>query len=163
MIYPEVHFPMEASLCWSGMESQGSPNSHQCHTGISSCPHQCGVPRTTMGPLSAVTKPVQGWGNLHNLIGGSQQNPEAPKSPEQQRPCRASKHPRGTSSRAPKHPRVISFSTFTSTNHRGEIKPMQPMQWQEHKKCSNPSLSNPTNETNAMKGEDRKNKDELNN
>src|SRR5664279_1461999 len=92
MMYHEVHFPMEASLRWSGVESQGSPNSHQWHTVISSCPHQCGVPRTTsfphqcgvprttMGPLRAVTKPVQGWGNLHNLIGGSQQYSEAPIS-----------------------------------------------------------------------------------
>ena len=28
--------------------------------------------RSTMGHLRAVTKPVQAWGNLHNLIGGSQ-------------------------------------------------------------------------------------------
>jgi hypothetical protein len=26
-----------------------------------------------MGHLRAVTKPVQAWGNLHNLIGGSQE------------------------------------------------------------------------------------------
>jgi hypothetical protein len=30
---------------------------------------------TTMGHLRAVTEPVQAWGNLHNLIGGSQETP----------------------------------------------------------------------------------------
>src|SRR5664279_2977390 len=94
MIYSKVHFPVETSLRWSGMESPGSPNSRQLHTVISSCPHQCGVPRTTMGRLRAVTEPVQGWGNLHNLIRGSQQYPEAPKAPEQQRPSRALQVPK---------------------------------------------------------------------
>src|SRR5664279_4132562 len=106
MIYSKVHFPVETSLRWSGMESPGSPNSHQWHTVISSYPHQCGVPRTTMGPLRAVTKPVQGWGNLHNLIGVFQQYPEAPR---QQRPSRAPKYPRGTSSREPKSNKRLNF------------------------------------------------------
>jgi hypothetical protein len=35
------------------------------------------------------------------------------------------------------------------------------MQWQEHTKCSNPSLPNPTKATNAMEGYERKNKDEI--
>jgi hypothetical protein len=35
------------------------------------------------------------------------------------------------------------------------------MQWQEHTKCSNPSLPNPTKETNAMEGYERKNKEEI--
>jgi hypothetical protein len=35
------------------------------------------------------------------------------------------------------------------------------MQWQEHTKCSNPSLPNPTKATNAMKGYERKNKEEI--
>src|SRR3989337_2943066 len=41
-------------------------------------------------------------------------------------PSRAPRHPRGTSSRVPKHPRVISFSNFTATYHRGELKPYAP-------------------------------------
>ena len=56
----------------------------------------------------------------------------ATKTPRQQQPSRAHKYPRGTSSRAPKYPRVTSFSTSTQSNPRGELKPMQPMQWQEH-------------------------------
>jgi hypothetical protein len=48
--------------------------------------------------------------------------------------------------------------TFTSTNLRGELKPMHPMQWQEHTKCSNPSHPNFTKETNAMERYERKNK-----
>ena len=54
-------------------------------------------------------------------------------------------HPRGTSSwehNAPKSNKLLKLQS--STNPRGEHKPMQQMQWQEHKKCSNPSLPNPT-------------------
>jgi hypothetical protein len=36
------------------------------------------------------------------------------------------------------------------------------MQWQEHTKCSNPSLSNPTKATNVMGQYERKNKEEIN-
>jgi hypothetical protein len=32
------------------------------------------------------------------------------------------------------------------------------MQWQEHTKCTNPSLPNPTKATNAMGEDERKNK-----
>jgi hypothetical protein len=35
------------------------------------------------------------------------------------------------------------------------------MQWQEHTKCSTPSLPNPTKATNAMEGYERKNKEEI--
>jgi hypothetical protein len=35
------------------------------------------------------------------------------------------------------------------------------MQWQEHTKCSNPSLPNPTKATNAVEGYERKNKEEI--
>ena len=86
--------------------------SAQWLTLFSSCLHQCGVPRSTMGPLRAVTDPVQGWGNLHNLIGGSQQYPasyrnseiatrsRATKTPRQQQPSRILQVPKRTSSRA---------------------------------------------------------------
>ena len=37
---------------------------------------------------------------------------------------------------------------------------MHQMQWQEHTKCSNPSLRNPTKATNAMEGFKTKNKEE---
>ena len=36
---------------------------------------------------------------------------------------------------------------------------MQLMQWQEHTKCSSPSLSNPTKATKAMEEYERKNKE----
>jgi hypothetical protein len=35
------------------------------------------------------------------------------------------------------------------------------MQWQEHTKCSNPSLSNPTKATNTIEEYERKNKEEI--
>jgi hypothetical protein len=35
------------------------------------------------------------------------------------------------------------------------------MQWQEHKKCSNPSLPNPNKSINSMEGYERKNKEEI--
>ena len=81
-------------------------------------PHQCGVPRTTMGRLRAVTEPVQGWGNLHNLIGDSQQYPEAPKDLRQQKPSRAPKYLRGTSSRelqVPKSNKLLNFNFHESS------------------------------------------------
>jgi hypothetical protein len=40
------------------------------------------------------------------------------------------------------------------------MEPMQPMQWQEHKKCSNPSPLNSTKATNAMRIYERKNNGE---
>ena len=41
-----------------------------------------------------------------------------------------SKYPRGQALGHSKYPRVTSFSTSTQSNPRGELKPMQPMQWQ---------------------------------
>src|SRR5664279_2140688 len=132
MIYPEVHFPMEASLRWRGVESQ-CLQAPQWLTLFSSCLHQCGVSRSTMGPLRAVTDPVQGWGNLHNLIGGSQQYPASYKSFEIATRSRKLPKLRDNNNRLgnSKYLRGTSFSTSTSTYHRGELKPMQ---WQEHKK-----------------------------
>ena len=74
------------------------------------------------------------------------------------KPSRVPTCPRGTSSREPKYPRVTSYSTSLSTNHRGELKPMQLMQWQEHTKWSRSSNPNPTKATNAWEGLGRKNK-----
>jgi hypothetical protein len=54
----------------------------------------------------------------------------------------------------------ISF-LLSPPNLRGELKPMHQMQWQEHTKCSNPSLPNPTKATNATEGYERKNKEEI--
>ena len=190
MIYPEVHFPMEASLRWSGAESQS-----ELRIDVNGTPyllrvlHQCVEARTTMLPLRSTTKPLQGWGTLHNLIGGSHQIPRATKTPRIFTRLRHTpqlnwrlptisrsyqnsenhnnrlghpKYPRGQALGHSKYPRVTSFSTSTSTYHRGELKPMQPMQWQEHKKCSSPPLSNPTKASNAMEEQERKNNEEFN-
>ena len=51
-----------------------------------------------------------------------------------------------------KDPRVTSSQAFTTANPRGEHKPMQPMQWQEHTKWSSPSLPNSNKATNAYGG-----------
>jgi hypothetical protein len=63
-------------------------------------------------------------------------------------------------SRVPRTQEEISF-LLSPPNLRGELKPMHQMQWQEHTKCSNHSLSNPTKATNAMEGYERKNKEEI--
>jgi hypothetical protein len=63
-------------------------------------------------------------------------------------------------SRVPRTQEEISF-LLSPPNLRGEIKPMYQMQWQEHTKCSHPSLPNPTKATNAMEGYERKNKEEI--
>src|SRR3954470_22803210 len=69
---------------------------------------------------------------------------------------------RVTSSRVPTHSRETVFSTTltTTTNPRRELKPMHQMQWQEHRKCSSPSLSNPTKATKAMEEYEMMNKEE---
>ena len=120
--------------------------------------------RTLWQPLGAVTGTRQiARGNLHNLIGDPDACPELYTTMielRQYQPSRAPRHPRGTSSRVPKHPRVTSFSTFTSTYHRGELKPMHQMQWQGHTECPSPSLPNPTKATNAREENERKNEEE---
>jgi hypothetical protein len=63
-------------------------------------------------------------------------------------------------SRVPRTQEEISF-LLSPLNLRGELKLMHQMQWQEHTKCSNPSLPNPTKATNAMEGYERKNKEEI--
>ena len=54
-------------------------------------------------PLEAATEPLQtGWGNLHNLIGGSQRHhktsPQWTMAPRGPQPSRVLKHPRVTRS-----------------------------------------------------------------
>jgi hypothetical protein len=63
-------------------------------------------------------------------------------------------------SRVPRTQEEISFF-LSPPNLQGELKPMHQMQWQEHTKCSNPSIQNPTKATNAMEGYERKNKEEI--
>jgi hypothetical protein len=73
-MYPEVHTLAGANLCWSGVEAQGSPNITETHRNLLGPPTKMKEP-TTMGQLRAVTEPVQAWGNLHNLVGGSKESP----------------------------------------------------------------------------------------
>src|SRR5664279_2988206 len=69
-----------------------------------------------------------------------------------------SKYPRGTSSRAlqvHKSNKLLKLQLpqiFVENSNRCNL-----CNGQEHKKCSSPSLSNPTKATNAMGGEERKN------
>jgi hypothetical protein len=63
-------------------------------------------------------------------------------------------------SRVPRTQEEISF-LLSPPNLQGELKLMHQMQWQEHTKCSNPSLPNPTKATYVMEGYERKNKEEI--
>jgi hypothetical protein len=51
-----------------------SPNTTEAHHNLLELSHKMEDP-TTMGRLRAVTEPIQAWGNLHNLIKGSQELP----------------------------------------------------------------------------------------
>ena len=139
----------------------GSTMLTKCHKGSPYSPRalaQSKMPQSTMGHLRAVTEPVQAWGNLHNLIGGSQESPQrlgnlhnligGPKYMPQ----------RPLSRLGFQEPKSNKLTNFHLPNLRGELKPMHQMQWQEHTKCSNPSHSNPTKATNAMERYERKNK-----
>ena len=155
---------------------------------FSSCLHQCGVPRSTMGPLRAVTDPEQGWGNLHNLIGGSQQYPasyrsseiatrsrklsklqdnnkvpQATKAPRQQQPSRALQVPKRTSSRAlqvPKSNKLLNFN-FHESPWRTQTDATDAM-GKNTRSAQIIHSQIPPQATNAMGGEERKNKEELN-
>ena len=121
MIYPEVHFPMEASLRWSGAESQSDPRiAVKWHTVISFVlpPMQSATihygtlegghrTRTMMRHtpqlnwrLSPNSHGSQSHKNhkvgarLHNLIGGSQLSREPPKLRDQQGPSMAPQVPK---------------------------------------------------------------------
>src|SRR5664279_2846581 len=104
MIYPEVHFPKEASLRWSGAESQSDPR-----IAVNGTPYLLRAPpmwtatshyvalevdnetftrmrhtpqlnwRLSPNPGSSPSSEnLQGWGTLDNSIGGSQQIPTGP-------------------------------------------------------------------------------------
>src|SRR5664279_2568774 len=107
MFYPEVHFSMEASLRWSGAESQSDPRiavngtlyllraptnvewhapiyvtlevGNQTFTRMRHTPQLNW--RLSPNPASHQNSGnLQGWGTLHNSIGGSQQIPAALKA-----------------------------------------------------------------------------------
>jgi hypothetical protein len=72
MMYPEVTLA-DSSLCWSGVDAQGSPNSTKAHLILIELAHQEESPRSTIRPLMAITnQPRTILGKLHNLIGVSQ-------------------------------------------------------------------------------------------
>ena len=107
MIYPEVHFPMEASLRWSGAESQSDPRiAVKWHTVISFVPPPMRSVTIHYGTLEGGHRtrtrmrhtPQLNWrlspesrgsqshknhkagARLHNSIGGSRLVPAAPKA-----------------------------------------------------------------------------------
>jgi hypothetical protein len=69
-MYPEIHTLAGATLHWSGVGAQGTPNATIVHHIILDPSHQKWNPRSTMGPLRMITELVQAWDDLHNLIGG---------------------------------------------------------------------------------------------
>ena len=113
------------------------------------CPELC----TTMIEL----RTPQGWGYLPNdttklhhngiWLRGDHNRLGRPSTQEEQ----------AQGYQAPKSNKLLNF---TSTYHRGELKPMHQMQWQGHTECPSPSLPNPTKATNAREGNERKNKKE---
>jgi hypothetical protein len=139
MIYPEVHFPMEASLRWSGAESQSDPRiAVKWHTVISFVPPPMRSATNHYGTLEGGHRtrtrmrhtPQLNWrlspnsrgsqshknhkvgARLHNLIGGSQLSREPPKLRDQQGPSRALQVPKRTSSRAPQVPKSNKLLNF---------------------------------------------------
>jgi hypothetical protein len=70
-VYHEVHTIAGATLCWSSVDAQDTPNATMVHHILLELSHQKGNPRSTMGHLSVVTNHVQAWGELHNLFGSS--------------------------------------------------------------------------------------------
>ena len=115
---------------------------------------------TTMAYGFEVTTNARG--NLHNLIGDPDACPELYTTMIELQGttkllgCQSIREEQYLGYQVPK---VISFSNFTSTYHRGELKPMQLMQWQEHMKWSSPSHSNPSTTTKAMEKYEKKNKE----
>jgi len=133
-MYPEVHFPREASLRWSGVEPPRHSNARLCSPYSPRALAQCKMPRFHYEVvLKALTKPLhQAWGTSPQL------NWRLPRI--------TTKPLIRLGFKEPKSKKLLNFH---SPNPHGELKPMQPMQWQEHK-CSSASLPNSTKATKAM-------------
>jgi hypothetical protein len=71
-MYLKVHTLVGANLRWNGVEAEGTPNATEAHRNLSEPPSKMEDP-ITMRPLRAVNGPYKAWGNLHNLIRGSQE------------------------------------------------------------------------------------------
>ena len=152
-MYPEVHTLASATLCWSGVETQGSPNATKASPYSPRAFPPKGKPSIHYRTLRVVTEPAQSLGqspqlnwrlpinrhkglhlrNLHNLIGGPKNTTKTTKPSRVQRPKRNKLREQA--------PEVNISRTFTSTYHRGEVKPMHLMQWQEHHKDAQILLS----------------------
>jgi hypothetical protein len=141
------------------VEAQGTPNTTEAHRNLLESPPPIWKTRCTIGHLRVVTEPVQSSGNLHNLIGGSQESPLrhhkawevlhnligvpqviATKAPQSlgrysQLNWRSSSNP--LNRLGFQEPKSKKLNELSPPNLRGELKAMQPIQWQEHK-CSNP-------------------------
>ena len=109
-------------------------------------------PPSTMGPSTRWTP------NLHNSVGhtpttqlGAPKHNSVGHTPTTQLGAPKQIHTPTTQTNRLgfKEPKSKKLLTFHSPNPRGERKPMQPMQWQEHK-CLSASLPNSTKATKAM-------------
>jgi hypothetical protein len=59
VMYLEVHTLVGATIRWSSVDAQGTPNARMAHCILLEPSPQKGNPRSTMGPLRVVTEPVQ--------------------------------------------------------------------------------------------------------
>jgi hypothetical protein len=59
MIYHEVHTLTDATICWRGLEAQGSLNVTLSHYFLLEPFHQKGNPQSPMKPLRTVAELIQ--------------------------------------------------------------------------------------------------------
>jgi hypothetical protein len=79
-MYPEVHTLADGNLRWSAMEAQGSPNAMESHYILLEPSRQDGRPNPLyMGPLMAVTKPIQSLGQFPQLNWRLSRKPQSHK------------------------------------------------------------------------------------
>ena len=103
-----------------------------------------GSPSTIDFPFGRKSSPLQqSWGTTHKRIGSSQVT------------TKGLNHRLGSND-----PRVTSSRTFTSTNPRGEHKPMHKSNGKNTRSAQVIHSQIPPKATNAYGGEDRKNKEE---
>ena len=123
---------------------------HKGLTLFSDEPHHKGLVHLPLSSISrhASTTQLEALEVTKNLGHASTNQLEAPKNT--------------TAPYRVKDPRVTSQQTFTSTNPRGESKPMQPMQMARAQVLKSFTLKSHHKQLMLMGGEERKNKEELN-
>ena len=98
---------------------------------------------STIGAFKVATEPLQAWGNLHNLIGGSQEM--ATMTSSSRNNFRESTNRLGF--QEPKSKKLLTFHPTESSRRTQTDAP--DANGKNNKKCSSPSLSNPTKATKA--------------